>query len=62
LIVRNTHRDRIEDLIALLSREKAETTPKDTVTLSVLSGSSLLAVARPETTANVVQSVVRLFT
>lgn len=60
--MRNTHRDRIEDLIALLSREKAETTPKDTVTLSVLSGSSLLAVTRPETTANVVQSVVRLFT
>ena len=58
----NRRRDRIEELIALLSRESAEATPKDTVTLSVISGSSLLAISRPETTANVVQSVVRLFT
>jgi hypothetical protein len=63
LIVTYIRRDRIEELIALLSRESAETTPKDTVTLSVITGTSFLAVTRfSESTANVMQSVVRLFT
>ena len=54
---------RIEELIALLSRESAETTPKDTVTLSVISGTSVLAFTRfSESGANVMTSVVRLFT
>lgn len=55
--------DRIEELIAFLSREAAETNPKDTVTLSVISGTSVLAFTRySESTANVMKSVVRLFT
>jgi hypothetical protein len=63
LIVKQIPTDRIEELIAFLTREAAEANPKNTVTLSVISGTSLLAFTRfSESTANVMRSVVRLFT
>ena len=61
--MRYIRKDRIEELVAFLSREGAQTDPKNTVTLSVISGTSVLAFTRfSESTANVMQSVVRLFT
>jgi hypothetical protein len=56
-----THR--IEELATLLSRERAQTMPEYAVTLSVISGTSVLAFTRlSNSAANAITGVVRLFT
>lgn len=56
-------RHRITEFITFLSREHAQTKPDKTVTLTVISGSSLLAFTRfSENGANAVTSLARLFT
>ena len=53
---------RIERVIAFLSRERAQAKPDTTVTLSVISGSSVLAFSGlSNSAANVITGVVRLF-
>ena len=57
------HRHRIQGFLAFLSREDAQAKPDKTVTLTVISGSSFLALTRfSENGANAVTSLVRLFT
>jgi len=54
---------RIQELLTFLSREAAQAKPDKTVTLTVISGSSLLAFTRfSENGASAVTSLVRLFT
>ena len=54
-------RHRIEELVTFLSRERAQTMPEYAVTLSVVSGSSLLAFTRlSDSAANAIAVVVRL--
>ena len=53
---------RIERAIAFLSREAAQTKPDNTVMLSVISGSSVLAFTRvPGSAVTAVTGLVRLF-
>lgn len=53
---------KIEELITFLSRERAQTRPDNTVTLSVISGTSVLALTRfSDSAANALIGVVRLF-
>ena len=60
--MKNHRRHRIEELVAFLSRERAQTVPEYTVTLSVISGSSVLAFTRlSDSAANAITGVVRLF-
>ena len=56
-------RHRIDEFLTFLSREHAQAKPDKTVTLTVISGSSILAFTRfSENGANAVTSLVRLFT
>ena len=59
-----THRRRkIEELVTFLSRERAQTKPDSTFTLSVISGTSVLAFTRlSDSAANALIGVVRFFT
>jgi hypothetical protein len=60
--VRHDKRHRIEELVTFLSRERAQTKHEYTVTLSVISGSSVLAFTRhSDSAANAITGVVRLF-
>ena len=53
---------RIERVITFLSRERAQTKPDTTVTLSVISGSSVLAFTRlSDSAASALAGLVRLF-
>ena len=53
---------RIEKLFTALPRERAQTMPEYTLTLSVISGSSLLAFTRlSESAAHAITSVGRFF-
>ena len=55
-------RRRIERAIAFLSREAAQTKPDNTVILSVISGSSVLAFTRvPGSAVTALTGLVRLF-
>jgi hypothetical protein len=55
-------RHRIQELLAFLSREHAQVKPDKTVTLTVISGSSVLAFTRiSENGASAVRSLARLF-
>ena len=57
------NRHRIQEFLTFLSREHAQTKPDKTVTLTVISGSSFLALTRvSENGASAVSSLVRLFT
>jgi hypothetical protein len=52
----------IEQLVTFLSRERAQTRPDNTFTLSVISGTSVLALTRfSDSAATALTSVVRLF-
>ena len=56
-------RHRIQEFLTFLSREHAQAKPDKTVTLTVISGSSFLALTRfSESGASAVGSLVRLFT
>jgi hypothetical protein len=56
-------RHRIQEFLAFLSREHAQVKPDKTVTLTVISGSSFLALTRiSENGASAVSSLARLFT
>jgi hypothetical protein len=61
--VKRSRRNRIERLVAFLSRERAEARPETAMTLSVLSGSSVLAFSHLSdgATATAVARLVRLF-
>jgi hypothetical protein len=62
LIVQQDKKHRIEELVMRLARERAQTMPEYAVTLSVISGSSVLAFTRlSSSAANVITGVVRLF-
>ena len=52
---------RIHELVTFLSRERAQTRPDNTFTLTVISGTSLLAFTRLDGAANALMGVVRLF-
>ena len=53
---------RIEELATFLSRESAQTMPEYALTLSVISGTSVLAFTRlSDSAANALTGVVRLF-
>ena len=57
------NRHRIQELLTFLSREAAQAKPDKTVTLTVISGSSFLALTRvSENAASAVSSLVRFFT
>ena len=58
-----THRrQKIEQLVAFLRDEHAQTKPDSTFTLSVISGTSFLALTRfSDSAANALIGVVRLF-
>jgi hypothetical protein len=63
MTVTQYNRHRIQELLTFLSRECAQAKPDKTVTLTVISGSSLLAFTRfSENGASAVTSLVRLFT
>jgi hypothetical protein len=52
-----------QELLTFLSRERAQSRPETTFTLSVISGTSLLALTRlSDSAANALVGVVRLFT
>jgi hypothetical protein len=54
---------RIGELVTFLSREHAQTKPDNTFTLTVISGSSILAFTRlSESAANALIGMARLFT
>ena len=57
-------RHRIDEFLMFLSREHAQAKPDKTVTLTVISGSSILAFTRfsENGAASAVTSLVRLFT
>ena len=58
----NDNGRRIERAIAFLSREAAQTKPDNTVMLSVISGSSVLALTRvPGSAVTALTGLVRLF-
>jgi hypothetical protein len=52
---------RVERVITFLSRERAQTKPDTTVTLSVLSGSSVLALTKSDSAHAALAGLVRLF-
>ena len=53
---------RIERVIAFLARERAQSKPDNTVVLSVISGSSVLALTKvPGTAETALAGLVRLF-
>ena len=59
--MKHHRKHRIDEFLASLSRERAQTMPEYAVTLSVLSGSSLLAFTRlSDSAANAITVVVRL--
>ena len=59
--MRHNRRHRIQELIAFLSREHAQAMPDNAVTLSVISGTSVLAFTRlSDSAANAITVVVRL--
>jgi hypothetical protein len=63
LIVKSHRRRKIDELVALLRRERAQAKPDTTFTLSVISGTSVLAFTRfSDSAANALIGVVRLFT
>jgi hypothetical protein len=58
----NRQRHQIQELISHLARERAQTVPEYALTLSVVSGSTVLALATPsDSTTNAIKGVVRLF-
>ena len=60
--MKHDNRRRIERVITFLSRELAQTKPDSTVTLSVISGSSILAVTKLSGSADTaLTGLVRLF-
>jgi hypothetical protein len=60
--VTQDNRRRIETALAFLSREVAQTKPDNTVMLSVISGSSILAFTRvPGSAVTALTGLVRLF-
>jgi hypothetical protein len=60
--VKHNRRHRIQELVAFLSREHAQTMPDNAFTLSVISGSSVLALTRfSDSAANAITGLVRLF-
>jgi hypothetical protein len=61
--VKQHNRHRIQEVLTFLSREHAQVKPDKTVTLTVISGSSFLALTRfSENGANALTGLVRLFT
>jgi len=61
--VKHNRRHRIEELVTFLSRERAQTMPEYALTLSVISGTSVVAFTRlSNSAANALTGVVRLFT
>ena len=61
--MKNHRRQKIEELVTFLSHELAQTKPDTTFTLSVISGTSVLAFTRfSDSAANALIGVVRLFT
>ena len=63
MTVTQHNRHRIQELLTFLSREAAQAKPDKTVTLTVISGSSFLALTRvSENGASALSSLVRLFT
>ena len=61
--MKQNDRHRIQEFLTFLSREHAQAKPDKTVTLTLISGSSFLALTRfSENGANAVTSLVRLFT
>jgi hypothetical protein len=62
LAVKGNRSQKIEQLATFLSRELAQTRPDNTFTLSVISGTSVLALTRfSDSAATALMSVVRLF-
>jgi hypothetical protein len=62
LIVQLHRSQKIAELITFLSREHAQTKPDTTFTLSVISGTSVLALTRfSDSAATALTGVVRLF-
>lgn len=61
--MKHNRRRRTKELITFLSRERAQTVPHNAFTLSVISGSSLLALTKLSDTAaaNAIKGLVRLF-
>ena len=60
--MKHNRRHRIEELVTFLSRERAQTKPDLTMTLSVISGSSVLAFTRlSDSAASALAGLVRLF-
>ena len=61
--MKHNGRHQIQELVTFLSRERAQTVPSNAFTLSVISGSSLLALTRLSETAaaNAITGLVRLF-
>ena len=60
--MKQNRRHRIEELVTFLSRERAQTKPDLTMTLSVISGSSVLAFTRlSDSAASALTGLVRLF-
>ena len=60
--MKHNRKHRTKELLANLSRERAQTMPEYAVTLSVISGSSLLASTRlSESAAQAITSVGRFF-
>ena len=60
--MKQVQRHRVEELVTRLARERAQTMPEYAVTLSVISGSSVLAFSGlSNSAANVITGVVRLF-
>jgi len=61
-MVKHNQRHRIDELVTFLSRERAQTMPEYTITLSVISGSSVLAFTRlSDSAANAMTGLARLF-
>lgn len=60
--MQQVHRHRIAELVTRLKHERGQTMPEYAVTLSVISGTSVLAFSGlSNSAANVVTGVVRLF-
>jgi len=60
--VKHNSKHRIQELATFLSRERAQTMPEYALTLSVISGTSVLAFTRlSDSAANALTGVVRLF-
>jgi hypothetical protein len=60
--VKTHRRQKVAELATFLSRERAQTRPDNTFTLSVISGTSVLAFTRfSDSAANALISAVRLF-